>query len=111
APAPLDHQAWYGEGAAQFKRRIHQQAAQVNTPCFSAPAPTTPLDALRNGDTNGNDLIELSELVAHVQGVVPRMAEKMGGTGRATTAEPLSDRQTARFGSRGEDFAVARRPQ
>jgi len=32
------------------------------------------LDALRNGDTNGNDLIELSELVAHVQAVVPKVA-------------------------------------
>jgi WD40 repeat protein len=67
------------------------------------------LDALHKGDTNGNGLIELSELVAHVQSVVPKVAAEMRGIARAATAEPVSDRQTARFGSRGEDFVVARR--
>ena len=67
------------------------------------------LDALRNGDINGNGLIELSELVIYVQSVVPKIAAKMGGTGRATTARATDNRQTARFGSRGEDFVVARR--
>jgi uncharacterized caspase-like protein len=65
------------------------------------------LDALRKGDTNpANGTIELSELVAHVQSVVPELAAKYGGTARGETAATLS-RQTARFGSRGEDFAVA----
>jgi hypothetical protein len=64
------------------------------------------LDALRNGDTNGNGAIELSELVRHVQSVVPRVAE---GLARAATSEPVLGKQTARFGSRGEDFVVARR--
>jgi hypothetical protein len=66
------------------------------------------LDALRNGDTNGNGLIELSELVAHVQTVVPRIAAR-GGGGQVVASEPAGEKQAARFGSRGEDFVVARR--
>jgi WD40 repeat protein len=69
------------------------------------------LDALREGDNNGNGLIELSELVAHVQTAVPKIAAQMGGRGRAVTSEPVWGKQSARFGSRGEDFAVARRLQ
>jgi hypothetical protein len=34
------------------------------------------LDALHNGDTNGNGTIELSELVAHVQNEVPKSAHR-----------------------------------
>jgi uncharacterized caspase-like protein len=41
------------------------------------------LDALRNGDRNGNDLIELSELVAHVQEKVPGLAAKLKRGSRA----------------------------
>jgi WD40 repeat protein len=67
------------------------------------------LDALRHGDSNGNGLIELSELAAHVQAVVPKVAA--GIVVRAAASEPASARQAARFGSRGEDFAVARRLQ
>jgi hypothetical protein len=64
------------------------------------------LDALHNGDTNGNGKIELSELVAYVQSAVPKLAAKYGGTGRAETATPTREGQAARFGSRGEDFAI-----
>ena len=46
------------------------------------------LDALRNGDKNGDGVIELSELVGHVQTVVPRLAAKLGGDGRAAIAAP-----------------------
>jgi hypothetical protein len=67
------------------------------------------LDALRKGDTNGNGLIELSELVAHVQTVVPMITAKGGGSGQVVASEPAGDKQAARFGSRGEDFVVARR--
>jgi len=71
------------------------------------------LDALRNGDTNGDSQIQLSELVAHVQRVVPALAAKLGGLGRAAAAvpEPVFGQQTARFGSRGEDYALANRLQ
>jgi hypothetical protein len=44
------------------------------------------LDALKNGDRNGNGFIELSELVAHVQDQVPRIAAKLNGRGRAAVA-------------------------
>jgi uncharacterized caspase-like protein len=72
------------------------------------------LDALRHGDRNGNGMIELSELVAHVQSLVPKLAADLGGIGLAATriAEPATaDKQTARFGSRGEDFVFAGRLQ
>lgn len=71
------------------------------------------IDALRNGDRNANGTIELSELVAHVQDQVPKIAAKLNGRGRAAVAARGSadDRQSARFGSRGEDFAIVRRLQ
>ena len=72
------------------------------------------LDALRNADKNRNALIELSELVAHVQSLVPKLAADLGGIGRAAfNFEMLRPtvRQTARFGSRGEDFALVGRLQ
>jgi hypothetical protein len=68
-------------------------------------------DALRKGDSNGNGTIELSELVRHVQSVVPKVAADMGGDGRAATSEPIWGQQAARFGSRGEDFALAQQLQ
>ena len=67
------------------------------------------LDALRKGDTNGNDMIELSELVAHVQTVVPKIAAMGGSRGQVVASEPAGDKQVARFGSRGENFVIARR--
>jgi hypothetical protein len=66
-------------------------------------------DALRHGDSNGNGLIELSELVAHVQTTVPKIAAKGGGRGHVVASEPAGEKQVARFGSRGADFVVARR--
>lgn len=88
------------------------------------------LDALKKGDTNNDGKIMLSELVAHVQFVVPNItAEKLTvgdagdqGTGTQASAAVSEFRgagtdfatpsnagpQSARFGSRGEDFAIAR---
>jgi hypothetical protein len=61
------------------------------------------LESLRKGDTNGDGVLSLSELVAYVQGRVPKLAAEFGGAGRASigAAEPVKGRQTARFGSRG----------
>jgi hypothetical protein len=42
------------------------------------------------GDTIGNRTIELSELVAHVQTLVPKLPAELGGTGRTATGGPLS---------------------
>ena len=65
------------------------------------------LDSLKNGDTNGNGLIELSEIVAHVQNTVPEIAH---GLARAvTSSEPVFGVQTPRFGSNGEDFPVVKK--
>jgi hypothetical protein len=69
------------------------------------------MDALHKGDSNGNGIIELSELVSHVQELVPKLAGKLNG--RSVTAVAArgftDDEQSARFGSTGEDFAIARR--
>jgi WD40 repeat protein/uncharacterized caspase-like protein len=68
------------------------------------------LEALRKGDTSGNGVIELNELVAYVQSAVPAAAATARGRGQAVVSAPVQ-KQAARFGSRGEDFAVARRLQ
>jgi uncharacterized caspase-like protein len=79
------------------------------------------LDALRNGDTDANGTIELSELAAHVQNLVPKLGAELGSPARgwtvvgpatappppATASPPTA--QAARFGSRGEDFTISRR--
>ena len=62
------------------------------------------LDALTHGDTNGNGLIELSELVAYVQDAVPKIAALRSLRGLATIS--AAEKQSARFGSRGEDYAL-----
>jgi WD40 repeat protein len=69
------------------------------------------LDAIRNADTNGNGAIELSELVSHVQSLVPKISAELNGTGRAAVAVRggSGNTQSARFGSRGEDFPLVQR--
>jgi hypothetical protein len=72
------------------------------------------LDALKNGDRNGNGTIELSELVAYVQETVPVLAAELGGKGRTAAAIARSvstaeSGQTARFGSHGEDFTLVQK--
>jgi hypothetical protein len=57
----------------------------------------------------GHGPIELSELVAHVQSAVPKVAAEVRRSGHAATVEPVFGQPAARFGSRGEDFTVARR--
>lgn len=70
------------------------------------------LDALKNADTGDvSGKIELSELVAHVQRELPKIAARYGGTGRAQTVTPRRVGQAARFGSRGEDFSLVGRLQ
>src|SRR5689334_2959583 len=43
------------------------------------------LDALRNGDTDANGTIELSELAAHVQNLVPKLGAELGSPARGWT--------------------------
>jgi WD40 repeat protein len=72
------------------------------------------MDALFHGDTNGDGLIELSELAVHVQNTVPKIAAEMNSRGIAEVLTELLKkdvRQTAHFGSTGGDFPVVRRLQ
>jgi hypothetical protein len=69
------------------------------------------IDALKNGDRNGNGTIELSEMVAHVQDQVPKIAANLNGRGPAAIVVRglTGASQSARFGSKGQDFVLARR--
>ncbi|MGO9460101.1 MAG: hypothetical protein ACLPWS_09205 [Rhodomicrobium sp.] len=69
------------------------------------------IDALYNGDTNGNGFIELSELAAHVEDMVPKLAGEFKGEGRAAavTRGFAKGEQSAHFASTGGDFALVRR--
>jgi hypothetical protein len=69
------------------------------------------LDRLHHGDSNGNGMIELSELVAYVQSQVPKFSAELGGRGISTIMIRgfNDDRQSVHFGSTGEDFALVRR--
>jgi hypothetical protein len=59
-------------------------------------------------DINGNGLIELSEPVAHGQAALPKIAARKNIRGPATTR---CDKQSTRFGSRGEDCPLVQRLQ
>jgi uncharacterized caspase-like protein len=69
------------------------------------------IDALHHGDRDGDGFIQVSELAGHVQDLVPKLAA--GGDARAAFAArgPAGASQSARFGSRGEDFVFARQLQ
>lgn len=87
------------------------------------------LNALLHGDRDGNGHIEFNELVAHVQALTPKISKELRATRGSKSAAPqkkpslaatalgnssittqLADiRQTARSGSRGEDFVVGRK--
>jgi WD40 repeat protein len=68
------------------------------------------LQALHHGDANGDGLIEVSELAAYVEDLVPKLVR--GGEGRSAIPRGAgSGGQSARFGTTGSDFAlVARLP-
>lgn len=74
------------------------------------------MEALHKGDTNNNGKIELTELVAHVEKRVPELSAELdekGGVVKGIAAAPTrgasGDKQSAHFGSTGEDFAIAQR--
>ena len=76
------------------------------------------IEALHKGDTNNNGRIELTELASHVQKRVPQLIaelDKNGGVVKGVAVIAIrgadGDKQSARFGSTDEDFAiVVRRP-
>jgi uncharacterized caspase-like protein len=69
------------------------------------------LDALHHGDTNGNGVIEVSELAAHVQTMVPKISAQLNGRGRAAIAVrgSTTGAQSAHFGGTGGDFPLVSR--
>ncbi len=69
------------------------------------------IDALYHGDTNGDGLIQLSELAAYVEDMVPKLSAKREGQGRAAVAMAgaTGGAQSAHFGTTGGDFAIVRR--
>ncbi len=74
------------------------------------------MEALHKGDSNNNGKIELSELVAHVEERVPELVAELGEHGGVVKGAAVvamrgaeGDKQSAHFGSTGEDFAIAAR--
>lgn len=76
------------------------------------------LEAFRKGDLDSNGALDLNELVSYVQKRVPELSSAFGGSGEARGAltrpadapgvtAPLF-RQSARFGSRGDNFVLGR---
>jgi hypothetical protein len=97
-------------------RHEHRHAAAAGKPAFEGfrghgVFTWAVIDALYHGDSNGDGLIQLSELVSHVQGAVPKISEELNGAGRAAIAVRGlgDDRQTAHFGATGGDFALVKR--
>ncbi len=74
------------------------------------------MEALHKGDSNNNGKIELTELVAHVEKRVPELVAELGEHGGVVKGAAVvamrgaeGDKQSAHFGSTGEDFAIAAR--
>jgi WD40 repeat protein len=74
------------------------------------------LEALHKGDANDNGKIEVTELAGHVQKRVPQLVAELGKSGGVVKGAAViamrgaeGDKQSARFGSTGEDFAVVAR--
>jgi hypothetical protein len=78
------------------------------------------MEALHEGDTNGNGKIEVSELAAHIEKRVPEIFAELKQSGwvvkglaaapvRRGEGEEEDKTQTAHFGSTGEDFSIVAR--
>ena len=83
------------------------------------------IEALHKGDSNGNGVIEISELAAYVEDRVPFLAAHIGELAAAKGAKKVANAksaaravtmrgftgltQSAHFGSTGEDFALVSR--
>lgn len=69
------------------------------------------IDALYHAQANQDGIITLSALVAHVQDLVPKLAKDPKAREALLARGQPGGSQSARFGSKGEDFALFRRLQ
>jgi len=69
------------------------------------------IDAFYRGDSNGDGIISFSEVISHVQDLVPRLIKDPKERAQVQHRGGSDGEQSARFGGRGEDFAFVRRLQ
>jgi hypothetical protein len=69
------------------------------------------IDALHHSGVNKEGVIMLSALVAHVQDLVPKLVKDPKEREALVSRGQAGGAQSARFGSRGEDFPFVRRLQ
>jgi WD40 repeat protein/uncharacterized caspase-like protein len=69
------------------------------------------IDSFYRGDANNDGVVSLAELVAHVQELVPRLVKDPEARAEVVRRGSVGGAQSARFGSRGEDFGLVRRLQ
>jgi uncharacterized caspase-like protein len=69
------------------------------------------IDAIHHGQANQDGVIMLSSLVAHVQDLVPKLVKNPKEREALLARGEPGGSQSARFGGRGEDFALVRRLQ
>jgi hypothetical protein len=69
------------------------------------------IDALHHSEVNKDGLIMLTALVAHVQDLVPKLVKDPKEREALLSRGQVGGTQSARFGSRGEDFPFVRRLQ
>lgn len=64
------------------------------------------IDSFYRGDANGDGVVSVSELVAHVQEMVPRLIKDPGVRAEVMRRGTIGGTQSARFGGRGDDFLL-----
>ncbi len=69
------------------------------------------IDALYHADSDGNGEISVLELAAHVQNLVPKLVKDPTVRAEVARRGIVGGAQSARFGSRGEDFTLVHRLQ
>lgn len=74
------------------------------------------MEALHEGDSNKNGMIELTELATYVEKRVPELAVELDEHGRVVKGAAViamrgaeGEMQSAHFGSIGEDFPIVAR--
>lgn len=67
------------------------------------------IDSFYRGDHNNDGVVSLTELVAHVQDLVPQLVKDPKTRAEVMRRGALGDAQSARYGGHGEDFAFVQR--